>query len=380
MMVYGIALLIVGLYAFTLSLTNIAAMRSYAPAPSELATYGPLISVLIPARNEETSLAATLEALLVQDYRNFEVVVCDDNSTDGTWEVISRYAQLDNRIRGIQGQPLPDGWRGKVYAMDQLWKAAKGDVFLITDADIHHAPHSLSYGWSAMYKNGVDMISGYARETMRSMWTQVLISASLFITVFYVSLPVQRRHPKPFFAMAIGQYLMVRREVIETMGGFACMRHVVTDDIELAKMVVRHGFKQQFLDLNPILRVNMYDGFDEAFSGISRSVFHMTGKTSPLFIILIVVALFLLGTAPFITTVAIVVQLLVGAMHAGTVLALAGTLLLYSGWTASALFHNYRLSTALLGPFVFLLVGGSYLYGMYLKLSKRGMSWRGRPL
>lgn len=381
MLMYGILLLLVGLYGATLSIVNMLAMRSYAPKSQEIITDGPMISVLIPARNEETSLPATLEAMIVQNYKNFEVLVCDDNSTDGTWEVISRYAQMDKRIRGIQGRPLVDGWRGKVFAMEQMLHQAKGEIVLITDADIHHAPNSLSYGYSALIKNKADMVSGYARESVRSLWTQVLISASLFITVFYVLLPLQRKFSKPFFAMAIGQYLMVRTSVLRSMGGFSCMKHVVTDDIELAKQVVKHGYKQQFLDLNPILRVTMYEQFSDAFTGISRSVYHLTGQRSPLIFLFVVLALFLLGTSLFVSFCIFIYQMIaLGNPSLSVLLALTGSVLLYLGWIASALFHNYRLSTALLGHFVFILVGWAYLYGMYLKISKRGMVWRGRPL
>ena len=88
MIALAVFLAIVGVYAFTLTVANIIAMRSYAPKEDEITTEGPMISVLIPARDEETSLPATLEALMIQDYKNYEVIVCDDNSTDGTWEVI----------------------------------------------------------------------------------------------------------------------------------------------------------------------------------------------------------------------------------------------------------------------------------------------------
>lgn len=380
MIALAVFLAIVGVYAFTLTVANIIAMRSYAPKEDEITTEGPMISVLIPARDEETSLPATLEALMIQDYKNYEVIVCDDNSTDGTWEVISRYMQLDKRIHGIQGTELPDGWRGKVHAMQQLYEAAQGEYILITDADIHHAPNSLSYGYSALLKNKVDMISGYAKETMKSMWTQVLISASLFITVFYVLLPLQRKHPKPFFAMAIGQYLFLKKAILDTLDGFSSMKHIVTDDIELAKLVVRNGYSQQFLDLNPILRVNMYSHFRDAFNGISRSVFHLTGKASPFLILLIVIALFALGLSLPISLIIGIVPAISGSIGVFHLLAFLGALMLYVAWIISALFHNYRLSTAMLGPCVFILVGWAYLNGLYIHMSKRGMQWRGRQL
>jgi len=378
--IYAIIVAAIGLYAFLLSTMNIFAMKSYAPKKPEITTDGPMISVLIPARDEEQNLPATLEALLIQDYRNFEIIVCDDNSSDGTWEVVSRYMQMDSRVRGIQGKPLADGWRGKNYAVQQLIHAAHGEYVLITDADIHHSPDSLSYGYSALVKNKVDMISGYARETVRSMWTQTLISASLFITVLYVPLPLQRRRPRPAWAMAIGQYLFVRKAALDSIGGFASFRNIVTDDIELARTIVRNGFKMQFLDLNPILRVNMYDDFRSAFKGISRSVYHMAKSSMLPFFIVIVLLLYLLGLTP------LVVLALSFPVYAHTVpilpyaLLLGGTLLLYGSWIRSALFHNYRFSTALLGPSVFIIVGSTYIYGMYLKVSKRGMTWKGRPL
>ena len=149
MMVYGIALLIVGLYAFTYRSPTLQRCVRTRP-PSELATDGPLISVLIPAPMGDF-FGRHAGSLIGARHRNFEVVVCDDNSTDGTWEVISRYAQLDNRIRNSRAA-VADGWRGKVYAMEQLWKAAKAMSFSSLMPTSIMPPQPL-HGWSAMYKN-----------------------------------------------------------------------------------------------------------------------------------------------------------------------------------------------------------------------------------
>src|SRR4030042_153519 len=101
---------------------------------------GPLIAVLIPARNEEANIGACLDSLRKQDYPYFEILVLDDSSTDGTAEVVARLASEDQRVKLLKGQPLPPGWAGKPFACHQLAQEARGSWLLFTDADTLHAP------------------------------------------------------------------------------------------------------------------------------------------------------------------------------------------------------------------------------------------------
>ena len=110
---------------------------------------GPMISVLIPARNEEKRIRPTLEGLLKQDYRNFEIILIDDNSTEGTWDILESYARDYDFISIIKGKTLPEGWKGKPFAMTQLSEKAKGELFVFLDADIKPAS-DFFHGWQTV--------------------------------------------------------------------------------------------------------------------------------------------------------------------------------------------------------------------------------------
>ena len=112
--------------------------------PKEIRDNNPLISVLIPARNEEDNIDKCLMSLMDQDYRNIEILVLDDNSTDNTSEIIKRISKTYKNIKFIKGKPLHEGWTGKNYACYQLYKESKGKYLFFTDADTIHNKRSIS--------------------------------------------------------------------------------------------------------------------------------------------------------------------------------------------------------------------------------------------
>src|SRR4030042_634333 len=130
-----------GLILFALNLIlNLKALRR-PRRNSVLPASAPLVSVLVPARNEEENIEACLQSLQKQDYPNFEVLVLDDNSRDRTAEIVSRIAASSNRIQLLRGSPLPHGWAGKPFACYQLAQEAKGEWLLFVDADTTSASH-----------------------------------------------------------------------------------------------------------------------------------------------------------------------------------------------------------------------------------------------
>src|SRR6185369_17266682 len=105
------------------------------------AKQAPLVSVLVPARNEERRvLANSITSILHQDYENFEVIAINDRSTDSTGTILERLANGTDRLRVINGRELPHGWLGKPYAMQQALDESKGEWILATDADMHFHP------------------------------------------------------------------------------------------------------------------------------------------------------------------------------------------------------------------------------------------------
>ncbi len=118
--------------------------------PLKMQKKGPLVSVLIPARDEEKNIGRCLRSLSKQDYNNIEILVLDDDSSDGTGRIIEKFSKKDTRIRLIQGRSLDRGWKGKSYACHQLSREAAGEYYVFTDADTLHFPNSVSSALGAL--------------------------------------------------------------------------------------------------------------------------------------------------------------------------------------------------------------------------------------
>ncbi len=140
----------------------------------------PLISVLVPARNEEANIRQCLESLQKQDYPNYEVLVLDDGSTDSTAEIVAGMAARDRRIRLIKGEPLPDDWMGKCFACHQLARQAAGSWLLFVDADTTHAPHMLRGVLELALKNNITLISGFPHQEAHSLPLAIIIPVAVF--------------------------------------------------------------------------------------------------------------------------------------------------------------------------------------------------------
>ncbi len=198
----------------------------------------PSVCVLVPARNEAALLPQTLPALVAQDYPGaVRVVVVDDRSADGTAAVA---AGLGAEV--VRGTELPDGWAGKVWALEQ-GSARCGDAayLLLTDADIRHAPDSLRTLVAESERRGLGLNSRMARLRAATPVERLLVPA--FACFFALLYPMRRvNDPRRRTAAAAGGCVLLRRDALRAIGGFARIRDAVIDDVSLAKAVKSAGF------------------------------------------------------------------------------------------------------------------------------------------
>ena len=202
------------------------------PAPPDPERW-PSVAVLVPARNEAELLPSTLPSLLAQDYPGaWRVVLVDDRSTDGTAD-----AARTCGVEPVRGSELPAGWVGKVWALEQAAaQAGEPDYFLLTDADIRHAPHSLRRLVSESEAGGLALNSRMARLRCRSRAERLLIPP--FLLFFNLLYPMRRvNDPGSRVAGAAGGCVLLRREALERAGGLAAIRDRVIDDVSLARAV-----------------------------------------------------------------------------------------------------------------------------------------------
>jgi hopene-associated glycosyltransferase HpnB len=241
-----------------LSLLAWLALALHPARPWRLAPFGederavepsrwPEVAVLVPARNEAESLPVTLPALLTQDYPGrLRIVLVDDRSIDGTARVARAIAATDphREVVVVEGAPLPDGWLGKMWALDQALRvvdaSGEADLVLLTDADIAHAPGSVRALVADLVAWGVDLDSRMARLRCESAAERLLVPA--FTWFFGILYPFERvNDPARATAAAAGGCVLVRAEVLRRVGAFASLRDRLIDDVGLARLAKASG-------------------------------------------------------------------------------------------------------------------------------------------
>ena len=289
---YYPVLLAVGSYFFLLSLANHYEMWRFTHAPEIFS--GPMVSVLIPARNEEANIERCLASLRRQVYANYEILVLNDNSTDGTLGILNRIAGADRRVRVFDGEPLPDDWYGKPFALHQLARQARGEILLFTDADTVHGPTSVSWAVTNMARLKADMISGYVGQVFKSFGEVVTVSLMFFLSGFVIPLFMNRFVRAPWFSVAVGQFIAIRRAVFDAIGGCESFRKKTSEDIYMSRFVKGRGYSTRFLNIAEHVKCRMYGGYHAAVEGIGKNIFDFLGKRSALLFFLMILVFFFL--------------------------------------------------------------------------------------
>jgi chlorobactene glucosyltransferase len=232
---------------------------------------GPLVSVIVPARDEERGVGATVRSLRALDYRPVEVIVVDDESRDATLAAARAAADGDPRVRAIAGAPLPQGWIGKPWACWQAVQAARGEWLLFTDADVIHAPDSLGSALALARRLGRGGATLFPTiEAEGAVERTVIPAAAAAIGTFVAPGPLARS-PGSGVAIAAGGYLLVERGLYERVGGHAGIRSRMVDDVALAARVKRAGGLLVPAPAGGLARLRLYHGAREVWEGWSKN-------------------------------------------------------------------------------------------------------------
>lgn len=259
----------------------------------------PLISVLVPARNEERTIRTCLDSLRRQDYPNYEILVLDDRSDDRTAPIVEEVARVDSRVKLLRGAPLPDGWAGKPHACFQLANAAKGIWFLFTDADTTHAPSALRSALSYAAKNKLSLISGFPYQRTMSVSQRVTMPAIYFIILSCIPLWFAQRCSKPRPGIAIGQFLFVNADDYRQIGGHTVVKNRILEDVWLSFEMVRRGKKQAMVDLSKVVDCRMYENVGQLWEGFAKWIYSVA-TLAPWIIGFLVAAVAGLFIIPFV--------------------------------------------------------------------------------
>lgn len=234
---------------------------------------GRLVSVVVPARNEEGNLPILLDTLLETAYSPVEILVVDDRSTDGTAAVARGYAERDPRVRLVEGEELPVGWFGKPWACVQGARAARGDLLLFTDADTRHAPELLGRAVGALEAGRRDLVTVIGRMICGSFWERVImpIISALLAIRFHPS--AVNRATRASEVIANGQFILVTRESYEAVGTHKAVKHEVAEDLAMAQLYFRAGRPQLFAFALNLMGTRMYTSLGGLVEGWSKNVY-----------------------------------------------------------------------------------------------------------
>lgn len=272
---YQYAVLLILCLILTNYIVNLILFRRDTPAYNgfSLTTETPLVSVLVPARNEESNIKRCLSSLLKQDYPCFEVIVLDDNSSDRTYKIACAIALKDSRLKVLKGKPLAHGWLGKSYACWQLSRAAKGSILVFTDADTLHFKHSVSRAVANLLRGNYGGISVFCHQIMVSIHERMMVPFGNFMILCFLPLILVKTTKSPLFCTAIGQYMVFRKDVYEHIGGHKAIKKEILEDIHIGKLVKRAGYRFMVFDGSKDVYCRMYKNLDQVKKGYSKVLF-----------------------------------------------------------------------------------------------------------
>ncbi len=234
---------------------------------------GAPVSVLIPARDEETAIGGCLDSVhaALHGQPLAEVLVLDDESSDRTAAVAGRHG-----ARVIRGTPVPPGWLGKPHACRQLAAAATGEVLVFLDADVRLHPGAIAAALALLDASGLDLIAPHPRQradTIAERLVQPLLQWSILT---FLPVRLAERSPRPSLAAANGQFLVVRRSAYQRAGGHVA--DAVLDDLALLRAIKRSGGRGGVVDGTDLATCRMYQGWAELRDGYGRSLWAAFGS------------------------------------------------------------------------------------------------------
>ena len=239
----------------------------------------PLVSVLIPARNEEKKLPLLLQDIVDQSYDNLEIIVYNDESTDNTERILQQWQKNDHRLNYLNGQPLPEGWMGKNHACHRLAQAAKGDYFIFLDADVRIQKNLILKALSHSQKHRLALLSIFPKQTMKTFGEKTVIPVMNWILLSLLPLFLVKRCRWASFSAANGQFMLFHRESYLRKQWHKTAKDQLAEDIFILRKMKKHRYKVQTLVSRGEINCRMYHDYKEAVNGFSKNIFAMFGNS-----------------------------------------------------------------------------------------------------
>jgi glycosyltransferase involved in cell wall biosynthesis len=239
--------------------------------PVARAPGSPAVSVLIPARNEERSIAACVESVLASLHVDLEVIVLDDHSTDRTAESVRAIAARDKRVRLETAPALRGGWCGKQAACFALSRLARHDILTFLDADVRLEPDALARMILFQEKSGAALVSGFPRQETVTFLEKLLIPLIHWLLLSFLPIWAMRRFRWSAFGAGCGQWFLTTRAAYEQVGGHAAVKSSLHDGLTLPRAYRRAGFMTDICDATSLATCRMYRSSREVWMGLAKN-------------------------------------------------------------------------------------------------------------
>lgn len=268
----ALLVLLVNLYVLLDIVSGVKQLRALDEIAPQNLESSPMVSVVVPACNEEEAIDPALRSLLALGYDNIEILVVDDRSTDNTAGVLRNIQKEHPRLQILTISELPEGWLGKNNALHRGALRAKGEYILFTDADILFAPSTLKRAVSLMVSEKLDHLSLIFKNVAKG----ALLGAMMMDAgggLFFLFKPWKVNDPKSKHFIGVGAFNLVRKSVYHKIEGHKSIRMHPIDDILLGKIIKQNGFTQDCLTAYNFLTVHWYSSPRKMINGLMKNIF-----------------------------------------------------------------------------------------------------------
>ena len=329
------------------------------------------ITAIVPARNEADDIGACLHTLLNQDVAALQVIAVNDHSDDATPQIIDEIAATDPRLTALHDPPLAPGWLGKHNAMQAALSQVDTELVLLTDADVAFEPQCIRTAVAELQSRQLDLLSICPQIQYVTFCETMLLPIYLVGEILYLSPAIE--DPKSARAIAVGAFVLARTDKLRQVGGYETIKDKILDDVNIARVFKRHGFRMGLRAAPDLMRVRLFKGNRHAFAGVTKHVLGIVQPHHWLAPLLAVIPLIIYGT--------LLLGLVTGILQGNLLLASGALLTLalhYSGMLLMRPRNQFHAVTALAFPCAGVLFAVSCLNATYLLLGKGIFRWRGR--
>ncbi len=337
----------------------------------------PKVSVILPARNEESFIKKCLNSLLEQDYENYEIIAINDSSEDDTRKIIEEYSKKNSKIIFVNANPKPDDWVGKNWACMEGFRKATGEFLLFTDSDTRHSENVISLAVSHLFSQNLDVLTVSPRMLCLDIFTKITLPMiSTFLHTRFSALRVN--DPSKKTGYFFGSFFIIKRQVYESVGTHEGVKHEIIEDGALGMKVKESGFKLRMVRGDHLIDAVWARDLSSLWQALKRLMIPLYLQNSKIAVGIFFAVLFLLFMPfPILAYVTIFFQM-TNSFLLLFIMALTASVLIYIAAFVETRILHLGFFYAFLCPLGGFIVAFGFLSGILSANRNTAVTWRGR--